>query len=57
MLEDTDGDGVFDKSTIYAENLAWPTAVITAMMGAFRGFDSGYSAGFMSRIPMAMARR
>src|SRR5579871_2813094 len=27
MLEDTDGDGKFDKSTIYADNLAWPTAV------------------------------
>jgi putative membrane-bound dehydrogenase-like protein len=27
MLEDTDGDGVFDKSTIFADNLAWPTAV------------------------------
>ncbi|MDB6122906.1 MAG: cytochrome c [Pedosphaera sp.] len=27
MLEDTNGDGIFDKSTIYATNLAWPTAV------------------------------
>ena len=27
LLEDTDGDGVFDKSTVFAENLAWPTAV------------------------------
>src|SRR6476660_5200047 len=24
MLEDTDGDGRFDKSTIYAQDLAWP---------------------------------
>src|SRR6266850_3441829 len=28
MLEDTKGDGHFDKSTIYADNFPWPTAVI-----------------------------
>jgi putative membrane-bound dehydrogenase-like protein len=27
LLEDTDGDGIYDKSTVFAENLAWPTAV------------------------------
>src|SRR5438128_5535718 len=27
LLEDTDGDGRFDKSTIYVDNLPWPTAV------------------------------
>src|SRR5579871_4512918 len=27
MLEDTNGDGIFDKSTVFADNLAWPTAV------------------------------
>src|SRR5438309_3435039 len=27
MLEDTDGDGFYDKSTVFAENLPWPTAV------------------------------
>src|SRR5260370_30964820 len=27
MLEDTDGDGVYEKSTIFADNLPWPTAV------------------------------
>src|SRR5262249_11210182 len=27
LLEDTAGDGVFDKSTVFAENLQWPTAV------------------------------
>ncbi|EEF62809.1 membrane-bound dehydrogenase domain protein [Pedosphaera parvula Ellin514] len=37
MLEDTNGDGVFDKSTIYAENLAWPTAVICYDGGIFVG--------------------
>jgi putative membrane-bound dehydrogenase-like protein len=27
MLEDTNNDGVFDKSTIFLENLPWPTAL------------------------------
>ena len=27
MLEDLDGDGVYEKSTIFATNLPWPTAV------------------------------
>src|SRR6186997_146017 len=27
LVEDTDGDGKFDKSTVYAEGLAWPTAI------------------------------
>lgn len=27
MLEDTKGNGIFDKSTVYADNLPWPTAV------------------------------
>ena len=27
MLEDTDGDGRFDKSTIFADKLPWPTAL------------------------------
>ncbi|HEX5105136.1 MAG TPA: PVC-type heme-binding CxxCH protein, partial [Pirellulaceae bacterium] len=26
-LEDTDGDGKFDQSTVFAEKLAWPTAL------------------------------
>ncbi len=34
MLEDTNGDGVFDKSTVYADNLPWPTAVFV-MTAAF----------------------
>jgi putative membrane-bound dehydrogenase-like protein len=37
MLEDTDGDGVFDKSTIYAEDLSWPTAIICYGGGVFVG--------------------
>src|SRR5436190_8552212 len=35
LLEDTDGDGVFEKSTIFAEGLAWPTAVICYDGGVF----------------------
>ncbi|MGI8964727.1 MAG: PVC-type heme-binding CxxCH protein, partial [Limisphaerales bacterium] len=37
MLEDTKGDGHFDKSTLYATNLAWPTAVICWEGGIFVG--------------------
>jgi putative membrane-bound dehydrogenase-like protein len=37
MLEDTDGDGVYDKSTIFADNLAWPTAVFWWNGGIFVG--------------------
>src|SRR5258708_36163822 len=35
MLEDTDGDGVYDKSTVFADNLAWPTAVFCYGGGIF----------------------
>ena len=35
LLEDTDGDGRFDKSTVYADGLAWPTAVICSQGGIF----------------------
>src|SRR3954467_15772428 len=27
LLEDTDGDGHFDKSTVFAHDLPWPTAL------------------------------
>src|SRR5437773_7187146 len=37
LLEDTDGDGRFDKSTVFAENLPWPTAVICWNGGVFVG--------------------
>jgi putative membrane-bound dehydrogenase-like protein len=37
LLEDTDGDGVFDKSTVFADNLAWPTAVFCYDGGIFVG--------------------
>jgi putative membrane-bound dehydrogenase-like protein len=37
MLEDPDGDGFFDKSTIFADNLPWPTAVFCYDGGIFVG--------------------
>ncbi len=37
LLEDTDGDGRFDKATLYATNLPWPTAVIPYDGGIFVG--------------------
>jgi putative membrane-bound dehydrogenase-like protein len=35
MLEDLDGDGVYEKSTVFATNLAWPTAVFCYNGGVF----------------------
>src|SRR5438093_10836540 len=35
LLEDTNGDGVFDKATIYADDLPWPTGVICFDGGIF----------------------
>ena len=37
MLEDTNEDGVMDKSTIFAEDLPWPTALIYYNGGLFVG--------------------
>ncbi len=37
MLEDTNGDGIYDKSTVYADNLPWPTAVFCYDGGIFVG--------------------
>lgn len=37
LLEDTDGDGHFDKSTVFAESLPWPTAVFCYNGGVFVG--------------------
>jgi putative membrane-bound dehydrogenase-like protein len=36
-LTDTDGDGVFDRSTVFAENLGWPSAIICYDGGVFVG--------------------
>src|SRR5579863_6596487 len=35
MLEDLDGDGVYEKSTLFATNLPWPTAVFCYQGGVF----------------------
>jgi len=35
LLEDTTGDGDFDKSTVFADQLRWPTAVICYEGGIF----------------------
>jgi putative membrane-bound dehydrogenase-like protein len=35
MLEDLDGDGVYEKSTIFATNLPWPTALFCYNGGVF----------------------
>ncbi len=37
LLEDTDGDGRFDKSSAFAEGFSWPTAVICWDGGVFVG--------------------
>src|SRR2546426_622904 len=37
VLEDTDGDGRFDKSTVLADKLSWPTALICYDGGVFVG--------------------
>ena len=37
LLEDTDGDGRFDKSTAFAEMLSWPTAIVCYDGGVFVG--------------------
>ena len=35
VLEDTDADGRYDKASIFADDLAWPTALIWANGGLF----------------------
>jgi len=35
LLEDTDGDGRFDTSSLFAEGLAWPTAIACWKGGVF----------------------
>lgn len=36
-LEDTNGDGVFDRSVVFAEDLPWPTALICSQGGIYVG--------------------
>ncbi|MHC4402433.1 MAG: PVC-type heme-binding CxxCH protein [Planctomycetota bacterium] len=35
LLEDTDGDGRFDKSTVYVDDLIWPNGVMAYQGGVF----------------------
>lgn len=35
LLEDTDGDGTYDKSTVYADQMIWPTGVLPYDGGVF----------------------
>jgi putative membrane-bound dehydrogenase-like protein len=35
MLEDTDGDGVFDRSTVFVDDLPWPTGIFWANGGLY----------------------
>ncbi|MEZ6121886.1 MAG: alpha/beta fold hydrolase [Planctomycetaceae bacterium] len=37
LLEDTDDDGVFDRSTVFARGLSWPTAIICSRGGIYVG--------------------
>ena len=37
LLEDENGDGRYDRSTIYARDLAWPTAIVCYDGGVFIG--------------------
>ncbi len=37
LLEDTDGDGRFDKATVFADKMPWPTALICWDGGLFIG--------------------
>ncbi|MCI0537389.1 MAG: c-type cytochrome [Verrucomicrobiales bacterium] len=35
LLQDSDGDGVFDQSTVFADGLSWPTGVACSKGGVF----------------------
>ncbi len=37
VLEDTNGDGAYDKSTVFADNLPWPTGLIWAKGALYVG--------------------
>jgi putative membrane-bound dehydrogenase-like protein len=37
LLEDSDGDGTYESSTVFADGLAWPTAVACYDGGVFAG--------------------
>ena len=52
-LEDTDGDGRFDKSTVFAKGLRWPSAIACYGGGVFVGSDSG--SALLTRTPTTTA--
>ena len=54
MLTDTNGDGVFDKSTIYVDGLKWPTALICYKGGIFVGATPDIT---YTKTPMEMVWR
>ncbi len=35
LLEDTDGDGRFDKSTVFVEGLSWPSGIVCSRGGVY----------------------
>ncbi len=35
LLDDVDGDGKFDRSTVFADKLSWPTSVVLWKRGIF----------------------
>ncbi len=37
VLEDTDGDGIFDRSDVFADGLLWPTGIVPWRGGLFVG--------------------
>ena len=59
MLEDLDGDGHFDKSTVFADNLPWPTAVfcygggIANTLAVRMGGDLAAAVAFYGAAPPA----
>jgi hypothetical protein len=54
MLKDSDHDGTFDQSVVYASDLPWPTAVMCYDGGIFVGATPDI---FISKIPMATVQR
>ncbi len=54
LLEDTDGDGRFDKSTTFIDHLSWPSAVICYDGGVF--IERSRLISFIAKILTVTAR-